>query len=428
MGCLGNSKTEDQRIDEKAQREANKKIEKQLQKERQALSKASNTGSRRARDQTDDRRLQDKMSSRAGGKCIWKRAPHTRDAPHPAKSNWLYNTPPGGARERRRKTPCEADEDPTRQNGRSNAESSDERNSQERPPARYVQCEHTRLRRTLVSRCSDVNRPSLCVEEAARTLNRGQGGLMAPRHDRHSPRVNCGFSPRPTAVACWAQSSECKAAKYSALSSLSFLLFSWTCPDHGWYLPPRRGRHASYLLSGTLFHFIITISRICPRMPITLSLFPSLHRLPEWGERKVVIDTSLIGMKFGLMPAHRAQGHCHGPTFDSFTTPWIYFERDSTQYMSEHRAYRMRKDNEGSCRFNAQPPPKHRKLKRQLDKTYRPMPHIMYRARVQNPLPQPHTSKRKHARENETSTKCQDIRKNVKDAPRVLIRRTSTAL
>uniref|UniRef100_A0A8C5N7M4 GNAS complex locus n=5 Tax=Percomorphaceae TaxID=1489872 RepID=A0A8C5N7M4_GOUWI len=29
MGCLGNSKTEDQRIDEKAQREANKKIEKQ---------------------------------------------------------------------------------------------------------------------------------------------------------------------------------------------------------------------------------------------------------------------------------------------------------------------------------------------------------------------------------------------------------------
>ena len=36
MGCLGNSKTEDQRIDEKAQREANKKIEKQLQKERQA--------------------------------------------------------------------------------------------------------------------------------------------------------------------------------------------------------------------------------------------------------------------------------------------------------------------------------------------------------------------------------------------------------
>lgn len=36
MGCLGNSKTEDQRIDEKQQREANKKIEKQLQKERQA--------------------------------------------------------------------------------------------------------------------------------------------------------------------------------------------------------------------------------------------------------------------------------------------------------------------------------------------------------------------------------------------------------
>uniref|UniRef100_A0A672LD44 GNAS complex locus n=1 Tax=Sinocyclocheilus grahami TaxID=75366 RepID=A0A672LD44_SINGR len=35
MGCLGNGKTEDQRIDEKAQREANKKIEKQLQKERQ---------------------------------------------------------------------------------------------------------------------------------------------------------------------------------------------------------------------------------------------------------------------------------------------------------------------------------------------------------------------------------------------------------
>ncbi|TRY91388.1 hypothetical protein DNTS_013519 [Danionella cerebrum] len=36
MGCLGSGKTEDQRIDEKAQREANKKIEKQLQKERQA--------------------------------------------------------------------------------------------------------------------------------------------------------------------------------------------------------------------------------------------------------------------------------------------------------------------------------------------------------------------------------------------------------
>ncbi|XP_078254218.1 guanine nucleotide-binding protein G(s) subunit alpha-like isoform X2 [Rhinoraja longicauda] len=36
MGCLGNSKTEDQRHDEKAQREANKKIEKQLQKDRQA--------------------------------------------------------------------------------------------------------------------------------------------------------------------------------------------------------------------------------------------------------------------------------------------------------------------------------------------------------------------------------------------------------
>ncbi|XP_039540510.1 guanine nucleotide binding protein (G protein), alpha activating activity polypeptide, olfactory type 2 isoform X2 [Pimephales promelas] len=36
MGCLGSSKTEDQRIDEKTQREANKKIEKQLQKERQA--------------------------------------------------------------------------------------------------------------------------------------------------------------------------------------------------------------------------------------------------------------------------------------------------------------------------------------------------------------------------------------------------------
>uniref|UniRef100_V9L0D9 Guanine nucleotide-binding protein G(Olf) subunit alpha n=1 Tax=Callorhinchus milii TaxID=7868 RepID=V9L0D9_CALMI len=35
MGCLGNSKTEDQRHDEKAQREANKKIDKQLQKERQ---------------------------------------------------------------------------------------------------------------------------------------------------------------------------------------------------------------------------------------------------------------------------------------------------------------------------------------------------------------------------------------------------------
>ncbi|KAK6311233.1 hypothetical protein J4Q44_G00192880 [Coregonus suidteri] len=38
MGCLGNSKTEDQRIDEKAQREANKKIEKQLQKERQSYN------------------------------------------------------------------------------------------------------------------------------------------------------------------------------------------------------------------------------------------------------------------------------------------------------------------------------------------------------------------------------------------------------
>nr|AAC34896.1 guanine nucleotide-binding protein Gs alpha subunit isoform L2 [Homo sapiens] len=34
MGCLGNSKTEDQRNEEKAQREANKKIEKQLQKDK----------------------------------------------------------------------------------------------------------------------------------------------------------------------------------------------------------------------------------------------------------------------------------------------------------------------------------------------------------------------------------------------------------
>ncbi|XP_045931419.1 guanine nucleotide-binding protein G(s) subunit alpha-like isoform X1 [Micropterus dolomieu] len=35
MGCLGNSKTEDQRNEEKQQREANKKIEKQLQKDKQ---------------------------------------------------------------------------------------------------------------------------------------------------------------------------------------------------------------------------------------------------------------------------------------------------------------------------------------------------------------------------------------------------------
>lgn len=35
MGCFGNSKTEDQRNEEKAQREANKKIEKQLQKDKQ---------------------------------------------------------------------------------------------------------------------------------------------------------------------------------------------------------------------------------------------------------------------------------------------------------------------------------------------------------------------------------------------------------
>uniref|UniRef100_A0A672GIZ9 Guanine nucleotide-binding protein G(s) subunit alpha n=1 Tax=Salarias fasciatus TaxID=181472 RepID=A0A672GIZ9_SALFA len=35
MGCLGNSKTEDQRNEEKAQRETNKKIEKQLQKDKQ---------------------------------------------------------------------------------------------------------------------------------------------------------------------------------------------------------------------------------------------------------------------------------------------------------------------------------------------------------------------------------------------------------
>ncbi|CDQ59538.1 unnamed protein product [Oncorhynchus mykiss] len=35
MGCLGNSKTEDQHNEEKAQREANKKIEKQLQKDKQ---------------------------------------------------------------------------------------------------------------------------------------------------------------------------------------------------------------------------------------------------------------------------------------------------------------------------------------------------------------------------------------------------------
>uniref|UniRef100_A0A8C8RZK9 Uncharacterized protein n=1 Tax=Pelusios castaneus TaxID=367368 RepID=A0A8C8RZK9_9SAUR len=37
MGCLGNSKTEDQRNEEKAQREANKKIEKQLQKDNGAV-------------------------------------------------------------------------------------------------------------------------------------------------------------------------------------------------------------------------------------------------------------------------------------------------------------------------------------------------------------------------------------------------------
>uniref|UniRef100_A0A8C7CCM3 Guanine nucleotide-binding protein G(s) subunit alpha n=1 Tax=Oncorhynchus kisutch TaxID=8019 RepID=A0A8C7CCM3_ONCKI len=35
MGCLGNSKSEDQRNEEKTQREANKKIEKQLQKDKQ---------------------------------------------------------------------------------------------------------------------------------------------------------------------------------------------------------------------------------------------------------------------------------------------------------------------------------------------------------------------------------------------------------
>ncbi|KAI4823382.1 hypothetical protein KUCAC02_011968 [Chaenocephalus aceratus] len=35
MGCLGNSKTEDQRERREAQREANKKIEKQLQKDKQ---------------------------------------------------------------------------------------------------------------------------------------------------------------------------------------------------------------------------------------------------------------------------------------------------------------------------------------------------------------------------------------------------------
>ncbi|KAG9347825.1 hypothetical protein JZ751_003841, partial [Albula glossodonta] len=34
MGCLGNSKTEDQRTDEKEKRETNKKIGKQLEKER----------------------------------------------------------------------------------------------------------------------------------------------------------------------------------------------------------------------------------------------------------------------------------------------------------------------------------------------------------------------------------------------------------
>ncbi|XP_057178027.1 guanine nucleotide-binding protein G(olf) subunit alpha-like [Triplophysa rosa] len=36
MGCFGNGKTEDQRIDEKTQRDADKRINKQLQKERQA--------------------------------------------------------------------------------------------------------------------------------------------------------------------------------------------------------------------------------------------------------------------------------------------------------------------------------------------------------------------------------------------------------
>uniref|UniRef100_A0A2K5C1F5 GNAS complex locus n=4 Tax=Primates TaxID=9443 RepID=A0A2K5C1F5_AOTNA len=41
MGCLGNSKTEDQRNEEKAQREANKKIEKQLQKDKQVYRRIS---------------------------------------------------------------------------------------------------------------------------------------------------------------------------------------------------------------------------------------------------------------------------------------------------------------------------------------------------------------------------------------------------
>uniref|UniRef100_H2U8M0 Guanine nucleotide-binding protein G(s) subunit alpha n=1 Tax=Takifugu rubripes TaxID=31033 RepID=H2U8M0_TAKRU len=42
MGCLGNSKTEDQRNEEKAQREANKKIERQLQKDKQIYREALN--------------------------------------------------------------------------------------------------------------------------------------------------------------------------------------------------------------------------------------------------------------------------------------------------------------------------------------------------------------------------------------------------
>ena len=126
MGCLGNSKTEDQRIDEKAQREANKKIEKQLQKERLAykathrlllLGKASGQG--RAGQGRGGRRGREPPEPRAGpgaprpadagggGRCC---APAARPACHRAPSPFSSRGRRVGEKHHR-----ETDEDPARQ-------------------------------------------------------------------------------------------------------------------------------------------------------------------------------------------------------------------------------------------------------------------------------------------------------------------------
>lgn len=122
MGCLGNSKTEDQRIDEKAQREANKKIEKQLQKERLAykathrlllLGKAAGQGragpggpqgQRAARAGPGAPRPAD---AGGGGRCC---APAARPACHRAPSPFSSRGRRVGEKHHR-----ETDEDPARQ-------------------------------------------------------------------------------------------------------------------------------------------------------------------------------------------------------------------------------------------------------------------------------------------------------------------------